>query len=859
MSGRPAGYVEVGHLRSVLKAYESPSWNEKQRLINAVAERVATVVERLQSEERLAALSQAVEDNPGTVMICDVQGNVEYVNAGFTRLTGYAAEAVIGKNAGLLNAGQQAKEFYASLWETIKSGAQWQGEFINRRKNAELYWERATITPIRNQEGQITHYVKVGEDVTAKRLMEDALKVANGFLQIANRQTDMDSLLREFVAQIRGVTLCSAVGIRLLDKEGRVSRVAADGFNEAFGHPQCQHHVCSRVVDGTTDPGLPCYTRGGSFHANDASAFALLDSSPADSGQDQAPSCIVCSASGYQSMAVTPIRAKDRVLGTMHLADPRPNMLSRARVALFEEVALLLGMAIERVIILDALQTSEATARALLDAPTDSALLVEPDGKIIALNEPQARQWGLRKDELVGRNAFDLLPEDVTRPRRTDLEAVLRSRQRLQLGETQVGDRTYDSYISPIANQEGVVTRAAIYTRDISEIKLTEAELRHAHEQLETLLALSGELVSTIDLQSLLSLILEKLAAVVPYDRAAILTLADNALTVAASSGYSKEADLVALSVAMDDYSAVHEIISTKSPIYIPETACLAESGLTVEEITGLPSAIIGPDTCSWLGVPLLARDGVLGVICLGHHEPHHYDPETQHVVQVFANGAAIAISNAHLYAQAQDAATAEERSRLAHELHDSVTQALFSANLIATALPGAFERDQDEATESLQKLLRLIRGALAQMRTLLLELVPQGLMEEQLSVLLGHLSQAMGAEIGAPVDLHVEGECCLPADQQIALYRIAQEALYNVAKHAEASEVRIELSCGQGRTRLRISDNGNGFGPGSVPASHMGVRIMRTRAESVGAKFRIESRIGHGTQITVTVDAVND
>jgi signal transduction histidine kinase len=140
----------------------------------------------------------------------------------------------------------------------------------------------------------------------------------------------------------------------------------------------------------------------------------------------------------------------------------------------------------------------------------------------------------------------------------------------------------------------------------------------------------------------------------------------------------------------------------------------------------------------------------------------------------------------------------------------------------------------------------------------LLMELVPEGLMDEQLGVLLGHLTQAMAAEIGAPVDLAVQGDCELPAEQRIALYRIAQEALYNIAKHASASRVLVELTCGPGQTQLHICDNGRGFTPGSVPSSHMGVKIMRTRAEKAGAFFAVHSQPGSGTEITVTVPLAN-
>jgi len=218
----------------------------------------------------------------------------------------------------------------------------------------------------------------------------------------------------------------------------------------------------------------------------------------------------------------------------------------------------------------------------------------------------------------------------------------------------------------------------------------------------------------------------------------------------------------------------------------------------------------------------------------------------------VFANQAAVAIENAWLYKQAQELAVVEERSRLARDLHDAVTQTLFSASLIAEVLPRLWERNPDEGQRRLEELRELTRGALAEMRTLLLELRPTALEEANLADLLRQLAESITGRARVPVAIEVEGEYDLPVEVIVALYRIAHEALNNVAKHAGASRATVSLCCHPGRADLHVLDDGSGFDPESIPPESLGLGIMRERAEAIGATLTMESEIGRGTELTV-------
>jgi signal transduction histidine kinase len=223
---------------------------------------------------------------------------------------------------------------------------------------------------------------------------------------------------------------------------------------------------------------------------------------------------------------------------------------------------------------------------------------------------------------------------------------------------------------------------------------------------------------------------------------------------------------------------------------------------------------------------------------------------------------------------KAQELAVTEERQRLARDLHDAVSQTLFSASLIAEVLPELWQASPDEGQELLGKLQQLSRGALAEMRALLMELRPATLVEASMRDLLRQLGQAVSGREGIPVTVTVDEasesrDRELPADVRVALYRIVQEALNNVAKHAQASRVAVSLQCSPSSAssatgdtgsaergwdvRLRIRDDGLGFDPEGVSREHLGIGIMHERAASIDAQLEIESGPGRGTQVTVT------
>jgi len=276
--------------------------------------------------------------------------------------------------------------------------------------------------------------------------------------------------------------------------------------------------------------------------------------------------------------------------------------------------------------------------------------------------------------------------------------------------------------------------------------------------------------------------------------------------------------------------------------------------------------------------IPLQARGQRIGFVALGRSEPQEWREEDLQRYQTTAAQLAMAIDQHRqqrlVYERGQQLAVLEERQRLARELHDSVTQLVFSATLIAQTLAPVWKRDPAEGERRIQRLLDLSRSALSEMRDLLQELRPAGppvvtlpqppapetgiptigqLRREGLAASL--TAQAADAcRDGRKVTIDAAGYRSQPIGSEEALFRITQEALSNAARHAQAHQVRIVLQSGAEGTRLTITDDGIGFEASTRGAGGLGLITMRERAEALGGTFRIASSSGRGTVIDVTV-----
>lgn len=213
-------------------------------------------------------------------------------------------------------------------------------------------------------------------------------------------------------------------------------------------------------------------------------------------------------------------------------------------------------------------------------------------------------------------------------------------------------------------------------------------------------------------------------------------------------------------------------------------------------------------------------------------------------------------MERAHAYqemeARLKDTILVQERNRLARDLHDAVSQTLWSAKLISERLPDTWTQDNRRGQHQFAQLQNLIDSALSEMRTLLLELRPAALEEIALAEALRRLTDVMRIRTGLAITFESDYEDKLPPDAQTALYRITQEAMNNCVRHASCANIHISLMPVNGTVELSVSDDGCGFDVREAKTGHYGLSIMRERAEAVQATFAVESQVGQGTHIRV-------
>jgi signal transduction histidine kinase len=427
--------------------------------------------------------------------------------------------------------------------------------------------------------------------------------------------------------------------------------------------------------------------------------------------------------------------------------------------------------------------------------------------------------------------------------------------------------------ISPIKDAAGNITGASTIARDITAHKRTEEALQKAHDELELrveertreierrrqvaegLRDILAILNSNRPLNEILDYIVAQISWLLETDASVVYHLQneDGLLNVQAAQGL--DTDSLAEMTLPVGQGFTGQAVLKRQPLIVPNVNLyltkLANQASPESAQQAFLTYMINRYR-AMLSIPLIIKDEVYGAISLYYYKPREFSNEEVSLATAFADQAALAIENARLRAQVEQSAVAAERNRLARDLHDAVTQTLFSASLIAEVLPRLWDRNRAEGKRRLEELRQLTRGAMAEMRTLLLELRPATLREAKLDELLRHLTEAITGQVRTSVRLKIEGDCAMPTDVQVALYRITQEALNNVAKHARAGQATVSLRCRPERVELNIKDDGQGFELESISPEHLGLGIMHERAETIGATLKLQSQLGQGTQIEV-------
>lgn len=251
------------------------------------------------------------------------------------------------------------------------------------------------------------------------------------------------------------------------------------------------------------------------------------------------------------------------------------------------------------------------------------------------------------------------------------------------------------------------------------------------------------------------------------------------------------------------------------------------------------------------LAVPLRAAEETVGVLVLARGASTAFTAAEQALARTAADLIAAVMRSERLHALETRAAAEDERRRIARDLHDAVTQSIYSANLLAEGLPATWAHSPERAMDDVLLIRRLIRAAFAELRILLFELRPETLEMAPLDTLLQRLVDAFAGQVETDVALAVDPDVVLAPDVRTVFYRVAQEALNNVAKHAKAAHASVELTREGAAARLVVHDDGRGFDPATAPLG-IGRSSMRERAAAIGARLTVESEPWAGTTVTL-------
>ncbi|MFQ3534821.1 MAG: histidine kinase [Aggregatilineales bacterium] len=432
-------------------------------------------------------------------------------------------------------------------------------------------------------------------------------------------------------------------------------------------------------------------------------------------------------------------------------------------------------------------------------------------------------------------NVLDLLKHRPTAPlivitRHADISAAV---QVIQSGA--------HNYL--IQDEQGTylsrIPEAIMEALHMQRLQEAEREQRRLAELLRDTVAAFN---STLELNEILRRILDNVKRIIPHDAASIMLLEGAQARLVQMNGWTEEeiAILSTISLNITEIDYLNLMYHTRKFCIIPDVDA-------VDGWVRFPGVRV-PRSC--LAAPLCVGETVIGFLHLASMTPHFFTASHADSLSAFVNQAAAALSNAQLYRKARELAALEERQRLARDLHDSVTQTLFAATILANAIIRQWKTDPASIGAELRELSDLMQGALAEMRTLLLELRPSALLEADLGDLIRQLAETIKGRSRMRVVYHAEGKNELPPNVQIAFFRLAQEALNNALKHSRAQHIKIHLARTAQRTELLIQDDGRGFDPQAVGGDHMGIHIMHERAREAGIQLNLISKPNQGTQL---------
>jgi GAF domain-containing protein/two-component sensor histidine kinase len=619
-------------------------------------------------------------------------------------------------------------------------------------------------------------------------------------------------------------------------------------------------------------------------------------------------------AAGVRSLIAAPLRKGDALLGMLWVANTEPYSLNEEDALIMRSLADQVALAMEQARLLDESHTLQVIAaelastretRALLDGIAQRSMAaLAADGCAVWLVDDERQHLQLGAAAGLSTRFLETVQHLLTTEEaaaRAATRSVLSMDRPSYSADDQARARTASDRIAEALAAEGIVSALrlplfepegsivgmlALYHRrersySAGEVRLAQAFTDQvavglhnarlaekereaqaaAKRQLDRLTAITKiteRLLGATELSGVLRVVVEAAGRLSGASGAMVGLIDDDGsrITAVAAEGEPRQYFERFESRRLDEEyltcTATGQAIASRTPVVVEDYATWPSRHPVQEETIRL-------GVRAFVVAPLLIGGRPIGVLWVNDTKPRPFKGEDVLLVQALADQAALAIEHARLVQRGQDAAVLEERTRLARDLHDSVTQSVFSLGMMARAAQTQHSRGSDRLGATLDRIATLSQEALREMRALLFELQPTGLADDGLGPALRKLADAMRTRLELDVAFEGDTDLRLAPEVETAIFRIVQEALANAAKHAQATSIAVTIDEVPGHLRVAVRDNGVGFDPRAPVVARsdgsqggMGMRTMRERAAAAGLSLRIRSRRGRGTTVLV-------
>jgi PAS domain S-box-containing protein len=790
------------------------------------------------SEQHFRAIWQAASD---AMALSAPDGTVLDANPAYYQLYGYPAEEVIGNNFSLIvpeEQRQQARELYATLFSSPDIISPVEAHIV-RADGTESIVESSYSFIAQN--GIRTAMLSIIRDITERKKVEEL----NKFKLISDQANDGIAILDQegyFVyvnkiqAERKGYSQEEYTSMTIWEKNFPYDFAA---YQEFFNRAQQQtvppnQHIMQRK-DGTTLP-IEVSMTGVRF---DGEAFLLCiarDITERNQAQERQERLL-----RYASLRadISQTLAQQSSLHVMlercceAMASSLP--LASARLWIFNEQ--------EQVLELQASAGSctyhiDIQRRMPVETSKISHMIQKLQSHLIndVLHDPLVNDKGwVHQEGVVAIASYPLILDEQV----VGIMALF--------GQKHFTEETFD-VLTMVADAiaQGIGRKQA-------EERLEE-RVKQRTKELSLLLDVSHAVASTLELQPLLQTILEQLKTVVDYSEATLLSIQDGKIVLLDYRGTQSPAQMEKLVQVFEQGASYQQILQLREAVIVDDFHTRPPFFEVYEHLPGEHIEIPINNMRSWMGIPLIAGDRVIGILAVSHSLPNFYKSQHASLAFALANQAAIALENARLYERARSLAALQERQRLARELHDSVSQELYGISLNAQNARETLETHPGEAVEAIKMITQHAEVGMAEMRALLLELRPESLQSEGL---IGALSRQVGilrANYRLIVQASFSEEPEISVERKHALYRIAQEALHNVVRHARATTTVLRMALEGRFLLLEVRDDGRGFDPGGNFSGHLGLQSIKERVAALNGTLTINSTPENGTTVSVRI-----